>query len=390
MVDERSEPHRLTLVIPSLQYGGAERVMATLADEWSDSGRDVTLITLSARATDTYRLDERVQRIALDAIGTSPGPITAIFSNLRRLLRLRNALRQSRPDVIVSFIDRMNVMTLLATIGWRRNVIISERTDPSRHRIGRIWSGLRRRVYRRCRGLVVQSEPVRTQMQPLVGSRPVYVIPNPVTAPPGEAEQKQPSTANRRAGEQTPQKRTVVGMGRLSAEKGFDRLIEAFSRIAKEQTDWRLLILGEGPCRAELAELIERKQLSDLVTLVGWVEHPETVLRRSDLFVLPSRYEGFPNALLEALACGVPAVVFDVCPAEIVRNNIDGLRVPAGDIAALSAAMSRLMSNEAERARLANNALDAIERFSQERFLAAWNTVLRGDDPAGETNSSRG
>jgi len=382
MTDEHSDPHRLTLIIPSLQYGGAERVLATMADDWVADGRDVTLITLSAAATDTYRLDDRVQRIALDVTGTSTGLLTAIVNNLRRLSRLRCAIRQSRPDVIISFIDRMNVMTLLATVGCRRNVIISERTDPSRHAIGRIWSWLRRRVYPRCRGLVVQSEPIREQMKSIAGSSPVYVIPNPVTAPPDIAEQKQQPTPNTRDNEQTPRRRTIVGMGRLSAEKGFDILIDAFSRIAGEQTGWQLQILGEGPCRAELAELIEQRQLTDRVTLAGWIEHPETVLRQSDLFVLSSRYEGFPNALLEALACGLPAVVFDVCPAEIMRDDIDGLRVPAGDVAALSAAMHRLMSNETERARMAQNAPAVIERFSRVRVFAAWNAVLRGDDPA--------
>jgi len=386
MTDERSDPRRLTLVSPSLQYGGAERVLARMADDWAADGKDVTLITLSAEATDTYRLNDRVCRIALDATGPSTGPFRAIVNNLWRLSRLRNAIRQSRPDVVISFIDRMNVMTLLATVGLGRNVVISERTDPSRHDIGRVWSWLRRRVYPRCRGLVVQSESVREQMKPIVSSRPVYVIPNHVTAPPDNAEPNQQPTPNNRADEQMPQKqipkRTVVGMGRLSTEKGFDRLIDAFSRIAAEQSDWQLQILGEGPCRAELAELIEQRELSDQVTLTGWIEHPETILRQSDLFVLPSRYEGFPNALLEALACGVPAVVFDVCPVEIVRDQIDGLCVPAGDVAALAAAMSRLMSNETQRAQMAQNAPEVIERFSHEQFSAAWNAVLRGDDPA--------
>ena len=382
MTAERSDPHRLTLVIPALEYGGAERVLAMMADHWAQSGKEVTLITLAAAATDTYKLDDRVRRIALDVTGTSTGPFSAIVNNLRRLLRLRQAIRQSRPDVIISFIDRINVMTLLATAGRPRNVIISERTDPSRHSIGRAWSWLRRRVYRRCRALTVQSEAVRKQMQPIVGSRPVYVIPNP--APPFDARQKQTRSPDPRADEQTTSprspRRTIVGMGRLSPEKGFDLLIDAFCRIAEEQPGWQLQILGEGPCRAQLEERIEQRGLSDRVALAGWVEHPEAVLSRSDLFVLPSRYEGFPNALLEALACGLPAVVFDVCPSDIVREGLDGLRVPAGDVSALSAAMNRLMSNETERARMSQNAPEVIKRFSREQFFAAWDAVLLGDD----------
>ena len=125
----------------------------------------------------------------------------------------------------------------------------------------------------------------------------------------------------------------VVAMGRLSPEKGFDLLIDAFARLAAQHADWRLEIAGEGPERDALQRQIDAAGLQPQVQLVGWVSDPERFLSRSALFVMSSRYEGFPVALLEAMACGVPVISFDCDsgPREIIRPDVDGVLVPAGD-----------------------------------------------------------
>jgi glycosyltransferase involved in cell wall biosynthesis len=175
-------------------------------------------------------------------------------------------------------------------------------------------------------------------------------------------------------------------MGRLSREKGFDVLMRAFARCAATRPDWSLLIAGEGEERAHLVDLRGRLGLAARVRLPGRVADPGGLLRRADLFVLPSRHEGFPNALLEAMACGLPVVAFD-CPsgpAEIVRPGQDGLLVPACDEEALAAAMRRLMDDEAERRRLGARAVEVLERFGLDRVMAAWETVVDGVAGGGE------
>lgn len=362
---------RIALVIPSLEFGGAERVIVRMANHWAEAGHDVAVITLASAAHDTYELSPRVKRVALDLMRASGNPLSAVCNNWRRIRELKRALRDFAPDVIVSFTDRMNVVTLLAARGLRARVIVSERVDPSRHEMGNVWSRLRRWTYPNASGIVVQTESVREQIAEFAGRAPIHVIPNAVDAPSQKA-------IERAAIVKSATKPHVVAMGRLVPQKGFDLLIAVFARIAGDHPSWSLRILGEGPERSRLEKQICEAKLAGRVTLCGWTPQPESALIGSDIFVLSSRYEGFPNALLEAMACGLPAIAFD-CesgPREIIRPEIDGLLVPVEDVAALAQAMSRLMGDAALRAKFAANASEVVERFSSERFFARWAELL--------------
>jgi GalNAc-alpha-(1->4)-GalNAc-alpha-(1->3)-diNAcBac-PP-undecaprenol alpha-1,4-N-acetyl-D-galactosaminyltransferase len=362
---------RLTLVVPSLELGGAEHVVARMANHWAELGDQVTVITLSNAGSDTYFLHGAVTRIALNAMRESRGATEAIRQNLIRVRLLRQAIARSEPQSLISFTDRMNVLTLLACRPLEIDTVISERIDPSRYAIGRAWSWLRRLVYPSARALVVQTDRVRNQMLGVMRGRPIYVIPNAVFAPPKGSSVARESSAPR----------WIIAVGRLTSQKGFDLLIEAFSRIAERYPDWSLKILGEGPARAALEHLIASKRLAGRVILAGWQKDPTTVLRQSEFFVLSSRFEGFPNALLEAMACGLASISFD-CesgPAEIIRDGVDGLLIPPEDTAALAAAMERLITDEALRHHLGSEALRVVERFGVEQYFARWEAVLRRD-----------
>jgi glycosyltransferase involved in cell wall biosynthesis len=366
-------PLRLTLVIHSLADGGAERVMAMMANHWAEEANDVTLITFDSQQNDSYRLADEINRIGLGLMRESRNLVQALCHNVERLRQLRRAIRDSKPDKVVSFTDKTNVTTLLACLGLRVDVVVAERIDPRHHQIGRIWSMLRRLVYARCFALVVQTESVRESLRRCVGRKPIYVIPNAVEEPGKLAENlDQPHREGH----------CVLAMGRLVPQKGFDLLIDAFARIAAKHADWTLHILGQGPQRAELERFIRAQNLQSRVRLHGWVSEPGTLLRPAELFVLSSLYEGFPNALLEAMACRLAVISFD-CesgPAEIIRHEIDGLLVPAGNVTALSQAMDWLMSDETERQRLGSRAQEVTERFSVDLFFRRWNLVLRGAD----------
>ncbi len=357
---------RLTLVIHSLDGGGAERIMALMARRWAEMGHAVTLVTLDSVENDRYPLAPAVRRIGLEQMSVSRSKLQGLWNNVTRVRLLRRAIGEARGDQVISFTDKMNVLTLLACP--KSSVIICERVDPRHHSIGRLWSQLRRYTYPRCRALVVQTDGVRAYMQRIVKNRPIYVIPNPVT--PTEVSSRR--------------ERVVVAMGRLVPQKGFDLLIDAFAMIAAQHPDWRLMIYGEGPARASLESQIRKRNLQGAVQIAGWTTDPTQVLSTAGVFALSSRYEGFPNVLLEAMATGVAAVSFD-CesgPREIMRHEVDGLLVPPQNVELLAAALDRLLSNDEERVRLGERACEVSERFSDEKFFEAWEQLLRFPDNA--------
>lgn len=166
----------------------------------------------------------------------------------------------------------------------------------------------------------------------------------------------------------------MLAVGRLTVEKGFDCLIESFSTLAEKHADWVLVILGEGPLHAELQKEVLAKGLENRVHLPGRSGNIGEWYERANLYVMSSRFEGFPNALLEAMAYGVPAVSFDcdTGPRDIIRHDVDGLLVPKGDVAGFTAALDRLMSDAVLRRRFADQALQVRARFSVEQVAGMW------------------
>ena len=364
---------RLTLVIHSLAQGGAERDMAHLARCWAERGNDVAVVTLDSVATDSYPLVEGVTRIGLGLAGDSHGWLQAISNNRQRIRALHDVLCQRSPQTVVSFIDRMNVVTLKAATSLGDPVIVSERIDPRHHEPGRIWRWLRRRTYPLCTAQVVLTHSVRDWCRQLAPRQPVHVIPNPA---------RRPETGSTDASrEWAPADRSVLlGMGRLHPQKGFDRLLPIFARLRSAHPNWHLVLLGEGDERARLEAQVRDLGLQQHVSLPGWVSDVDGALSRSDLFVLPSRYEGFGNVVAEALACGVPVVTMD-CPSgpgEIVRDGVDGLIVPAEDTARLEQALDRVMGDAQLRDQFSARGPEVLDRFSEQKFLAQWDAVLEG------------
>ncbi len=357
---------QLTLVIHSLEGGGAERTLAGMANHWAESGDDVTLVTLASPERDAYEIAASVRRVCLAGMQDSTNALQAVVNNFKRLARLRRAIREAQGDAVISFTDKMNVLTLLASMGLGQRMIICERVDPRHHAMGRSWSFLRWRTYAWCDTLVVQTEGVRDYFRRFVPDAKIRVVANAVQ--PGANDQT----------EHVSREPWIIAIGRLEKQKGFDLLIEAFARITEKHPDWRLKILGEGSQRNALGDQIRSLGLDQSVELCGWVESPDAWLRKAEFFVLSSRYEGFPNALLEAMAAGVPAVSFacDSGPSEIIRHEIDGLLVPADDVQQLAQAIDRMILNPKERAAFGQRALEVAERFSRDRFFQCWESIL--------------
>lgn len=371
---------RIAIVIHALTGGGSEHAAALMASHWAAAGRPVTLITLAGIDTDTISLHPAVQRIGLNAMAPSKNPVQAAFANRARVRKLRAALHQVSPRHVIALTDRTAILTLLACRGTPWRAIVSERTDPRYHRIGRLWNWLRRRTYPEARCIVAQTEDAASALRPIAGRAPVVVIPNGVPLP-SAADPEHPLLRN----DQCPlgRARCVIGLGRLSWEKGFDRLISAFCRVAGDHPDWHLVIVGEGPERSRLEQQVRESALSGRIHLPGWFENPWSALQSADLFVLPSHYEGFPNALLEAMAAGLAVIAFD-CPsgpAEIIQPDINGLLITNNDPEAMTTALSRLMADSLRREALGREARRVPDRFSLTRHFERWDELLAAQQP---------
>ena len=359
---------RITFVTPSLACGGAETCVTLLTRGLLARGHDVTVITFFSADSDFYILPVGATRLALGIDGDSPTIVHGLANNLQRLRVLRRAIKSAAPDVIVSHIHRTNIMTILAVGRTPIPVIVVEHNDPGMNPAGRIWETLRRRTYPRARRLVSVSHGVDTQFSWLPAEQRT-VIHNPLASP----ENAPPFNKQMDTGRDW-----IASMGRLTRQKGFDLLLQAFAKVTGRHPDWRLLIIGEGPLRGELEELRNKLGLTEVVSFAGLLADPSTALRNAKLFVMASRFEGFPYAALEAMACGLPVIYTD-CPSgprEIIRDGIDGLLVPNGDVPALAAAMDRLLSDGAERERLAQHAPEVLERFGEDKIITQWEELF--------------
>lgn len=367
---------KFLVFISSLSCGGAERVTFNLLDYWSKKGWSITLVTLSGPESDFYNWPASVRRISLNLLRESPNILAGLVNTARRVVALRRVLREATPDISLAMMDKNNILLALATLGIKRGYIIgSERSHPPMSPLGCAWEWLRRHTYRRLDAVVALTRPSAEWLCQHASARRVSVIPNPVSYPlPSLA----PFLAPPERG-QPPGERRLLAVGRLVVQKGFDLLITAFQKLAARFSDWRLFILGEGPLRGALARQIEEAGLQGRIFLPGRVGNVGDWYCAADLYVMSSRFEGFPNTLVEAMAHGLPAVSFDcdTGPGDIIRHEFDGLLVAAGDVDGLAQALSRLMGDDDLRQIYASRAVEARDRFSMERIASMWESLFR-------------
>lgn len=357
---------KISFVIHSLDGGGAERVMAGLASRLQQKGHEGTLITLDDGRHDRHDVDPGVARVPLNVMRPSRHKWQAVTSNLSRMRRLRRAITDSQPDVVLSFCDATNALTLLATRGLSVPIVVSERSDPAQQALAWPWSSLRPRLYRSAAKVVALTPTSAQALVRWCREEPV-VIPSAVDNPPHQSPDS----------ERLSEKKVLLGVGRLEHEKGFDRLIKAFVRLAPQFQEWHLRIVGEGSQRGRLQRLIDEADLKERIELPGWQRPIWPAYANADLFVLPSRYEGFPSALLEAMAAGLAVVAVD-CesgPRAIIRSDIDGVLVDNKD-EALEIGIQTCLADARLRCRLGDAAKAVTERFGWTAMVDAYERVL--------------
>ncbi|MEV5024278.1 glycosyltransferase family 4 protein [Sphingobium sp. LMA1-1-1.1] len=365
MLVRASRPPMLAFVLPGLGAGGSEHIVSLLCNHFAAQGWSITLIVFEeASAPSYYAYHPQVRILRLGMKSRRRAVATGALAMLRRQRLLRRALKAVRPELVVSFLTRTNILSLLAARSLHIPVIVSERNNPALQTVGPVWSRLRQMTYPRSVGLITMTQGA---MDWFKGAMDVegWVIPNPV--PPAGAAPDRRSDGH-----------TIGAVGRLVPQKGFDLLLDAFAHVAQRIPDWKLVIWGEGPERAALERQRDRLGLADRVSLPGVTEKPGDWVPRTDLFVLSSRFEGWGIVVGEAMGAGLPVVSFDCQwgPAEMIEHDRSGLLVPNGDGAALGESIVALCNDPARRAALGQAARERIADFGHDQVLARWQSVI--------------
>lgn len=263
----------------------------------------------------------------------------------------------------MSFIDISNIHSILAAHGLGLRVVVSERTHPAINRVTSWpWRMLRRICYSSAYAVVAQTRDAAGWLQRHCRAH-VKVIPNflcDLPQPQGDRELM------------------IIAVGRLSKEKGFDLLLTAFAKLAPDFPGWRVCIIGDGAERQALTQLRDGLNLTGRVQFLGEQQQVELWMARAGLLVHPSRREGFPNAVLEAMGMGL-AVVCANCragPSELIEDGINGRLVPVDDVDALLQAMSELMGAPRLRERLGCEARKVREQYAPDAIMHKWQSLL--------------
>lgn len=406
----------LILVCNSLDAGGIERVVSTLANEWSRRGRRVCVITQYDRQR-FYALDREVHHVIIDRaamgqVAELPNKFKSRLHELgflkRRLLKplsgavrhvlaerlyrinfslffayetrvLRRAIERVESPLVVSFGTSLNILTLKACRGLGRRVVISERSDAGLQG----WGRLSRRFYDRADVVTANSRGALRGLGDFIDPRKLTFVPNPLVLPDcngarasTNANASANTNASANASEECPP--LFLTVGRLVWDKAYDVLLDAFAMLGEEFDGWRLSVVGGGHLKDALRAQAEGLGIARRVTWHGVVRDPHAFYRAASVFVLPSRTEGMPNALLEAMGSGLPVVVSDGAPGplELVEDGVTGLVVPVNDAAALASALARLARDASLRRRLGDAARERASEHELPRALAAWESAI--------------
>lgn len=370
---------RIVIFLGALNNGGAERVAVWLAGFLAVRNNSVTLLTLAPTGSDFHRYPKSVRRASLDLVG-SHGAFAKIGANLRRIYRLRRFLQEENAEGVIAFMTHESVMAVLASSGLGTRCVISERNAPWKRRPGRIWALARRLTYPFADAVVVQTEAIAAWMRRRVRSRRVHVIPNAVQR---SLEGKAPIQAPT---EHLPtDRKLILAVGSKPYQKGFDLLVSAFAAVASDFPDWDLALVGVATDDAVISPQVSRLVDQISSTAIGARIHtPGSVgnigdwYERADLFVLSSRFEGFPNALLEAMASGCACIACDcdTGPSDLITHEENGLLVGVDDPLALKSALHSAMANPQLRRRIADQARNVIHRFDEDMICDLWEVAL--------------
>ena len=350
----------LMFYITSIERGGgAERVICNLANSFSRLGHHCTMVT-SEDSDQIYELDNNITYIPLGK-GRMDG---FLKRNITLYRGLRKLVIEKKPDVLISFMAEPNFRAIPACRGTETKVLISVRNDPDREYPTLIHRFIAKHLFRKADFTVFQTKDAQAWFPEKV-HRKSEVVPNQVDYRFYETKLQ-------------GQKADIVTTGRLEPQKNHRMLIDAFSRIADRISD-NLIIIGEGSLRPALENQIRELGLTDRVLLPGRSEDVPASIGNAKLYVLSSDFEGMPNALMEAMALGLPCISTD-CPCggpkELINDGESGFLVPVNNPETLASKMLEVLDDAELREKFGREAAKTARRFYPDIVFEQWKKII--------------
>jgi glycosyltransferase involved in cell wall biosynthesis len=358
---------KILLLIPALNAGGAERVMVTLANEWSKT-EDVTLMVFNDGRC-FYKIDEKVRIKPLNTMPKQNGlerRLSILPVEIRRYKAICSEIKNGSYDFVLSFCFTTNVFASLAAMKAKdKKIIVSERNDP--YRYARYVKLLVNVLYRKCTMVVCQNDEVKRYFRKHKFRNKLVVLPNPVNF------------------EDIPEERPkhiadeIVTVGRLIEQKNHKLLIDAFKEIKDIYPTYNLKIYGEGPLEEELRQYIKKEKLEDRVFLMGTRKRVMYEVNNSSVFVLSSDFEGFPNVLIEAMATGLPVISTDFktgVARGLIKGEKNGYLFEVGNKEALVDRLKKLLDRKEEFALIGEENRRVAARYKDDAVAKRWFEVI--------------
>ena len=363
--DEIGGTQTIALYISSMRKGGAERVIANLAQYFDEKGYRVVLVT-THKVEIEYEVPENVKRILSepDRNELQGGRIRNFRMRFRKLRRI---WKEEKPDVIVSFIGKNNIMALLTSLGMAIPVAVSVRGEPGEEYYNGMLRFLSRNLFRLADGVILQTKRCM-EFFPQGIRKKAVILKNPVNP----VFFREPYRGER--------EKTIVAVGRVDENKNHEMLIRAFAQIAEEFSEYRLIIYGEGELRPYLLDLIKELKLTDRILMPGSIDNVADVIYKSAIFVLPSNTEGTPNTLIEAMIMGLCVVATDCpCggPADLIENGYNGILTPVMNEEKMKENLQILLNNLQKMEELGKNAAKTADIFRPEIVYGEWEKFLQ-------------
>jgi glycosyltransferase involved in cell wall biosynthesis len=290
------EEKDVVIVLPGLTPGGAERVVTIVLNDWARRGISITLVLLTKTGNNYYDVAPEVEVVALSELPVKCGKTLSKIRLINSICALRNYLRIKKPKILISFLPAINVISLLSAQGLGIHTIVSERNHIQLRQISRFWRVMRWLTYRFADLVTINLESNRSILNHMVSQEKILHLPNPINMPIQFFGDR-------------PRKRTILAVGRLSNQKGYDLLIHAYANCKCRLEGWNLVIVGDGEDRYYLNSIIQDLELTSSIELRSPTKMLWEELGDCSIFVMPSRFEGMPNALLEAIANGLVPLV---------------------------------------------------------------------------------